>query len=171
MKDLGYKFDIGSAFTPVDFNTSDAATGHRVYMRDCGSLAFVLFKGAGTAGADPVVTVQEHTASTAGTSQTLASVNEFYKKEETTLDGDEVWVRTAVSPVAGVINMGDTSAEQEGIYVIQIQPESLSAGFKWVSCNIAATVANAQLVSGLYILTGLKNMRAPELLKNLLTLA
>lgn len=170
MKALGAVLDIGSAFTPVDFNTADAATGHRVYLRDCGNLMFVLFKGAGTAGADPVVTVQEHNASSGGTSQNLAVITEFYKKEETALDGDEVWQLTTQA-AAATANMGLTSAEQEGIYVIEIQPESLSAGFKWVSCNIAATVANAQLVSGLYILTGLKEQRAPELLKNLLTLA
>lgn len=171
MKALGDVLDIGSAFAPVDFNTSDAATGHRVFMRDCGNLMFVLFKGAGTAGADPVVTIQEHSASSGGTSQTLVCLNEFYKKEETVLDGDEVWVRTAVDPEAGTANVGLTGAEQEGIYVFEIQPAQLSAGFKWVSANIAATVANAQLVTGFYILTGLKIKRAPELLKNLLTLA
>lgn len=166
MKGLGFVFDIGSAFTPVDFNTSDAATGHRVHMRYAQTVAFVLYKGAGTAGADPVVTVQEHNAATSGISQTLSVVDEFYKKEEATLDGDEVWVRTAQAK-AGTANMGDTSAEQEGIYVIEIEADSLSAGFEWVSCNIAATVANAQLVSGLYIVHGLKVMREPTLLAQL----
>lgn len=168
MKGLGYVFDIGSAFTPVDFNTSDAATGHRVHLRNYGSIALVLYKGAGTAGADPVVTVQEHNAATSGTSQTLVVVDEFYKKEEATLDGDEVWVRTTQT-LAGTASMGDTSAEQEGIYVIQVAAESLSAGFEWISFNIAATVANAQLVSGLYILTDLKIQREPTLLANLNT--
>jgi hypothetical protein len=168
MKGLGYKFDIGSAFTPVDFNTSDAATGHRLSMENCESVALVLYKGAGTAGADPVVTVQEHDASSSGNSATLAVVTEFYKKEEATLDGDEVWVKTTQA-IAGTANMGLTSAEQEGIYVIEVEAEQLSAGFKWVSFNIAATVANAQLVCGFYICTGLKNKREPTLLKNLLT--
>jgi hypothetical protein len=167
MNGLGRLFDIGSAFTPVDFNTSDAATGHRIHLRNYESVAMVLFKGAGTAGADPVVTVQEHNASTGGTSQTLAVVDEFFKKEETTLDGDEVWARTAVDPVAGVINMGLTSAEQEGIYVIEIHAPQLSDDFEWVSFNIAATVANAQLVSGLYILHGLKYPRVPTNLPQL----
>ncbi len=167
MRQLGMGWDIGSAFTPVDFNTADAATGHRVHMRNYESFAFVLFKGAGTAGADPVVTVQEHNANTGGTSQTLAVVDEFYKKEETSLDGDEVWVRTAVDPVSGTPNMGLTSAEQEGIYVIQIEAPQLSAGFEWLSCNIAATVANAQLVAGLYILSGLKIQADPTQLAQL----
>lgn len=167
MLGLGRIFDIGSAFTPVDFNTSDAATGHRIHMRNYETVALVLFKGAGTAGADPVVTVQEHNAATSGTSQTLAVVTEFFKKEETVLDGDEVWVRTAVSPTSGTPNMGLTSAEQEGIYVISVEAASMSDGFQWLSFNIAATVANAQLVAGLYILHGLKVQRAPANLAQL----
>lgn len=167
MNGLGRLFDIGSAFTPVDFNTSDAATGHRIHLRNYESVTMVLYKGAGTAGADPVVTVQEHTAATGGTSRTLAVLDEFYKKEETALDGDEVWVRTAVDPVAGVVNMGLTSAEQEGIYAFEVHAPQLSDDCEWVSFNIAATVANAQLVSGLYILHGLKIQRAPDLLAQL----
>lgn len=166
MKGLGHVFDIGSAFSPVDFNTSDAATGHRVHMRNAQSIAFVLFKGAGTAGADPVVTVQEHDAATAGDSNDLVVITEFYKKEETALDGDEVWVRTAQT-AAATANMGLTSAEQEGIYVIEFEAGQLSAGYEWISCNIAATVANAQLVAGLYILHGLKVRREPTLLAQL----
>lgn len=163
---LGYIFDIGSAFSPVDFNTADAATGHRVHMRNYENIAFVLFKGAGTAGADPVVTVQEHTAASGGTSTNLAVITEFYSKTETALDGDEVWVRTAQA-AAATANMGLTTAEEEGIHVLQFHASQLSAGYEWISCNIAATVANAQLVSGLYILTGLKIMREPTLLAQL----
>lgn len=159
---LGNVFDLASAFTPVDFNTADAATGHRVHMRNYSSIALCLFKGAGTAGADPVVTVQEHNAATAGVSQTLAVIDQFYKKEEAVLDGDEVWVRTAVSPVSGAINMGLTSAEQEGLYVLEVEAAMLSADFEWISFNVAATVANAQLISGFYVMTGLFTALAPE---------
>lgn len=166
MKALGRIIDIGSAFSPVDFNTSDAATGHRIHLRNYDGVAFVLFKGAGTAGADPVVTVQEHTAATSGTSTDLAVITEFYKKEETALDGDEAWVLTSQA-AAATANMGATSAEQEGIYVIEVQSQQLSAGYEWVSFNIAATVANAQLVAGLYILYGLKIQREPTLLDQL----
>lgn len=159
---LGRIFDIGSAFAPVDFNTSDAATGHRVHMRNYETIAFVLYKGAGTAGADPVITVQEHNANTGGTSQNLAVVDEFYHKEEATLDGDEIWARVTQAKAATATD--DTWAESEAIAVVEIEAASLSAGFEWVSCNIAATVANAQLVSGLYIMHGLKIQRRPDLL-------
>ena len=162
MHGLGRIFDIGSAFTPVDFNTSDAATGHRIHMRNYDAVALVLFKGAGTAGADPVVTVQEHTAATAGTSATLAVIDEFFYKQETTLDGDETWTR-ATQTAAGTYSV-DTWAENELIAVAEVNSQALSAGFEWISFNIAATVANAQLVSGLYIMHGLKIQRRPDLL-------
>lgn len=162
MKGLGYKFDIGSAFAPVDFNTSDAATGHRIHMRNYETVACVLFKGAGTAGADPVITVQEHDAATGGNSADLAVVDEYFFKEETALDGDEVWQRGTQVAAATVTDA--TWAEQEAIVVVEIDADMLSAGFEWVSFNIAATVANAQLVSGFYIMHGLKVKRRPDLL-------
>jgi hypothetical protein len=162
MKGLGRIFDIGSAFTPVDFNTSDAATGHRVHLRNYGAIAFVLFKGAGTAGADPVITVQEHNANTGGTSQSLAVIDEYFYKAETTLDGDETWTRA--TQALGATASVDTWAEVELIAVVEVLAAQLSAGFEWVSCNIAATVANTQLVSGLYILHDLHIQRRPDLL-------
>lgn len=162
MKGLGNVFDIGSAFTPVDFNTSDAATGARLHLRNYESVALVLFKGAGTAGADPVITVQEHTAASSGTTATLAVIDEFYYKQETTLDNDETWTRVTQA-AAGTASV-DTWAENEVLAVVEVEAASLSAGFEWVSFNIAATVANAQLVSGLYIMSGLKIMRRPDLL-------
>lgn len=162
MRGLGRIFDIGSAFTPVDFNTSDAATGHRIHMRNYDAVALVLYKGAGTAGADPVITVQEHTAASAGTSQSLAVVDEYFYKAETTLDGDETWTRATQSAAATA--SVDTWAEVELLAVVEVEAASLSAGFEWVSFNIAATVANAQLVSGLYIMHGLKIQGRPDVL-------
>lgn len=162
MYGLGRLFDIGSAFAPVDFNTSDAATGHRIHMRNYDAVACVLFKGAGTAGADPVITIREHTAATGGTSADLAVVDEFYYKEETALDGDETWTRVAQSAAATATVA--TWAENEAIVVVEVNSQALSAGYEWLSFNIAATVANAQLVAGLYIMHGLKIQRRPDLL-------
>lgn len=166
MQGLGYIFDIGSAFSPVDLNTANGATGHRVHLRNAESCTFVFFKAAGTAGEDPDLDVQEHTANTGGTSRDLDIITEFYKKEETTLDGDETWVRVTQS-AASEVDLGDASAEVEGIYVIHIPATSLSDDCEWVSVNVAVTAAAAQLGAGLYILHGLKQMREPTLLAQL----
>lgn len=162
MRGLGHVFDIAPAFTPVDFNTSDAATGLRIHMRNYESIACVLFKGAGTAGADPVITVREHDAATGGNSANLAVIDECYYKAETTLDADETWTR-ATQTAAATFSV-DTWAEVELMAVVEVEAASLSAGYEWVSFNIAATVANAQLVSGFYIMSGLKIMRRADLL-------
>lgn len=162
MKGLGRIFDIGSAFAPVDLNTANAATGHRVHLRNYDSIAFVLFKAAGTAGEDPTITVQEHNANTGGTSQSLAVVDEFFFKAETVLDGDETWTRTTQTAAATVTDA--TWAEVELIAVVEVDSQMLSAGFEWISCNIAGTLAAAQLVSGFYIMHGLKIQRRPDLL-------
>jgi|SRR3989304_5555885 len=160
MNGLGRIFDIGSAFTPVDFNTSDAATGHRVHMRNYGGIALVLYKGAGTAGADPVITVQEHNAKTGGTSASLACIDQVFYKTEATLDGDETWARATQTAAATYTDA--TSAELEGIIVTEVEASALSAGYEWISFNIAATVANAQLLCGLYIMHGLRIQARPD---------
>lgn len=164
MKGLGRIFDVGSAFAPVDFNTSDAATGHRLHMRNYESVAMVLFKGAGTANADPVITVLEHDAASSGDSNNLAVIDEFFYKEETALDGEETWTRVTQAKAATATVA--TWAENEAIVVVEVDASMLSAGYEWVSFNIAATVANAQLVSGFYIMHGLKIQRRPDLLAN-----
>jgi hypothetical protein len=89
-------------------------------------------------------------------------IDEVYYKAETTLDGDETWTRATQTAAATYTDA--TSAEVEGIYVIQVSADQLSAGYEWVSFNIAATVANAQLVCGFYIMGELAIQRRPDLL-------
>jgi hypothetical protein len=160
---LGYLFDIGSAFAPVDLNTANGATGHRVHLRNYEAVTFVFIKAAGTAGEDPDIDIVEHTAATGGTSADLDVVTEFYSKSETTLDGDETWTRSTQT-AASEVELGDASAEVEGIYVVTVRAPQLSAGYEWVSANVAVTAAAAQLAAGIYIMTGLKIQRRPDLL-------
>ncbi|GAA1749452.1 hypothetical protein [Nonomuraea bangladeshensis] len=160
MEALGRLFDIVPAFTPVDLNTNDGATGLRVHLKNCTGVTFVFFKGAGTAGADPDLAIKQHTAASSGTTADLAVATHFYRKEEATLDADETWTKVSQSASA-TVDLGDASAEVEGLYVVEISANSLSDGYEWVSVNVAATAANAQLGAGLYILHGLNVQRAP----------
>lgn len=166
MQGLGLDFDLGSAFSPVDLNTANGATGHRVHLRNYESCTFVFIKAAGTAGEDPDLDVQEHTANTGGTSRDLDIITEFYAKTETVLDGDEVWVRSTQT-AASEVELGDASAEVEGIWVVHIPAASLSDDCEWVSVNVAVTAAAAQLAAGIYIMHGLKIQREPTLLAQL----
>lgn len=163
MNPLGNILDVAHCFSPVDLNTADGATGARIHLQNYRACTFIFYKGAGTAGQDPDLDVQEHTAATGGTSRDLDVVTEFYYKSETTLDGDEAWSRTTQT-AASEVDLGDASAEVEGIYVVHVEADSLSADCQWISINAAVTAANAQLGCCLAILTGLRYMREPTLL-------
>lgn len=165
---LGHLYNLAVCFTPVDLNTANGATGKRIHLRNYEGVDFVFFKAAGTAGEDPDLDVQEHNASTGGTTQDLDIVTEFFRMEETTLDADEQWTKTTQT-AASEVDLGDASAEVEGLYVVHVDASQLSAGFEWVSINVAVTAAAAQLGAGLAILLGPKYKRSPELLVNTLT--
>jgi hypothetical protein len=156
---LGKTFDITNALSVVDLNTA-ANTGLLVNMKNAEVCSFVFFGDAGTAGADLVFTLKEHDALTGGTSQDLATITEWFSKEETTLDGDEAWTR--VTQTAGAtVTVTNTGADVEQIYVIEVKATSMSDGFKYLSLDLA-DASQAKIGGILAILSGLKVMRKPE---------
>jgi len=159
MEGLGRLFDLSTGAVPVDLAAA-AVTGKRVHLRNCGGVTIVVFKGAGTAAEDPTFDLQEHNASTGGTSQDLDIIDHFYLKQEATLDGDETWTRVAQTAASEVTGNG-TSAEEQAIYVFEVDATKLSDGFEWVSLNVADVGAGAQLGAILYILRDLHVQRAP----------
>lgn len=157
MEGLGRVFDLSVGAVPVDF-AAGAVTGKRVHLRNYGGVSIVVFEDAGTASEDPVYDLQEHNASTGGTSQDLDIIAHYYHKSEATLDGDETWTRatqTAASEVTGV-------GEEERIIVFEVEATQLSDGFEWVSLNVADSGATAgKLGCVLYVLRDLAVQRAP----------
>jgi len=167
MRGLGMKFYVGSAIMPVADLAAGANTGHRIHMRNYGSLGVVFAKGAASAGTDNVVlTLQEHSAATGGTSQNLAVITDFYiKSEAAPMDGDEAWVETTQAALATVTLAGATYAAQQAIVCFEVEAASLSAGFEWLSVNIADPGAGGTIPGTvLYVPTGLKIQRRPDLL-------
>jgi hypothetical protein len=166
MLGLGRVYDIGTALAPVDLATA-GATGKRISMQDCGGIDIVLFYGAGTAGDDPVPSLQQHTAYTGGTTADLATMTTIYRKTETTLDNDEAWQKTTQA-AAAIMTPDLTDAEKENIYVIHVDSASLADGYTHISVNQADLSNNAQLGAFLYIKVDLKVQRAPANMPNLL---
>jgi hypothetical protein len=166
MLGLGKDFDILSGIAPVADLAAGANTGHRVHLRNYGTLGIVLLKGVASAGTDNVVvTLQEHNAATAGTSQNLAVIDEFYTKSEAILDGDEVWVRTTQAKAATVTLAGASFAALQTYLYFSVEAASLSAGFEWVSVNIADPGSGGTIPGGvLYIATDLKIQARADLL-------
>lgn len=165
-RNLGKNFDIGTGFVPVDMQTG-TNTGKRIALKRNRKVTFILYKAAGTGGDDPVLTFQEHTASSGGTTQTFAGgITKYYKKSEATLDNDESWVEVTQA-AAGTVTLTGEAALQ-GIYVFEIDAEQLADTFTHMSLNIADTGSNAALGCVLYVVEPVAK-RKPANLGNLLT--
>lgn len=159
MQALGREFDLGPGLVPYDTNAA-AGTGRRISLKQAQGVAFVLFKGAGTGSDNPVLTLQEHTAASGGTSQNLARIAEWHAKAAASLDGTQTWARNTQAASATLTLTGQ--ATNQGIYVVEVDAVMLSDGFTHVSLNVADTgAAGAQLGAVLAIVHGLVVQRTP----------
>jgi hypothetical protein len=158
---LGRLFDISVGWSPVDAQT--AQTGKRVSLRNAGGCTIVVVKAAGTAGDDHSYDLQQHTASTGGTTADLDIVSAYYLKSETTLDGDETWTRVTQTAASEITEAGGagTSAEQEQILVIEVDAKQLTDGYDYISLNSGGEGSNAQLSTCIYLLRDLAVQRTP----------
>lgn len=161
MEALGRLFDVSVGWSPVDAQT--AQTGKRVSLKHATGCTILVVKAAGTAGDDHSYDVQQHTASSGGTTADLDTVDHYYLKQETTLDGDEAWTKVSQTAASEITDAGaaGTSAEQEQIIAIEISANSLSDGYSYISLNSGGEGSNAQLSTCVYILHGLAVQRTP----------
>lgn len=162
---LGRLFDVALAWAPVDLSAA-AVTGKRVHLKNYVAASLVVVKAAGTAGDDPSITVQQHTANTGGTSASLAAITRYYLKDAVALAGTEAWTKLTQAAGAVIADPGavGTSAEHQQIVVTEFNSDQLDDGYEWISANVADVGTNAQLGAGLWLLHGLQVARAPELL-------
>ncbi|HZB28939.1 MAG TPA: hypothetical protein VE465_02115 [Streptosporangiaceae bacterium] len=161
MEALGRLFDLSTGWVPVDAQA--AQTGKRVSLRNAGGCTIVVFKAAGTAGDDHSYDLQQHTASSGGTTADLDIVDHYYLKAEATLDGDETWAKHTQSAASEITEAGGagTSAEEQQILVIEVDADQLSDGYSYISLNSGGEGSNAQLSGCLYILHDLHVQRTP----------
>lgn len=165
MEALGRLVDVCIGAAPVDLSTA-AVTGKRVALKGCGGLTIIVFKGAGTAGDDPTVTLKQHTANTGGTTSNLAVIDHYYLKDATTLAGTEAWSKVTQTAAATIADPGGagTSAEHQQIIAIEVDAAQLSDGYTHVSLDVADVGTNAQLGAILYLRRDLLVSRAPQAL-------
>lgn len=164
MHPLGAVLDIVPAILPLDLQT--ARDGDYVSLKNAQGVAVVVFKGAGTAGDDPVISFQQ-AQDVAGTGAKNLSVITTVHKKQGTLTAVGTW--TTVTQAAGASYSADgTSAEEEAVYVFQIEADQLDAdgGFDCIRVRVADTGTNAQLGCALYLLYGLRHQVAPANLPN-----
>lgn len=163
MKPLGNLFDIVPVIVPLDLQT--ARSGDYVSLKNAQGVCFVVFKGVGTAADDPDFTVQQ-ASDVAGTGAKDVTFTQVYKKQGT-LTAVGSW--TSETQAASATYSADgTSAEEQAVYVIQIDADELDVdnGFDCVTMNAADVGGNAQLGCVLAILYGLRQKAAPENLPN-----
>lgn len=163
-KPLGSAFDIIPGIVPLDLQT--ARDGDWVSLKNAQGVCIVFFKGAGTAGDDPTLTVEQAT-DVSGTSAKNLSVITAVHKKQGTLTSVGTWTTSSQSAAATYVGDG-TSAEEQAVYVIEIESDQLDAdnGFDCVRVRCSDVGTNAQLGCALYLLYGLRHQTAPANLPN-----
>lgn len=164
MRALGRLFDISAGIIHTVANNGADVTGNRVSLRNCGGCTIVITGDVGTAGDDLDVDLQQHTASTGGTTADLDIIDVYWHKQEASLDGDETWTRTTQTAASEITDVGGagTSAELQNLVVIEVDSAQLSDGYDYISLdtrNMGA--ANDKYVTVLYILRDLAVQRTP----------
>lgn len=169
MRGLGNVFDIATGINDVADLAAGANTGKRIHMRNYDTLGVVFRKNAASAGTDSVIlTLREHNANTAGTSQNLAAITDwYYKSTAAALTGTEVWTEAtqAAGATLTLADAGPVKAAHQSLVCFEIEAGALSAGFEWLSVDIPDPGVGGTILGGLtYVLTGLKIARRPDLL-------
>jgi len=169
MRQLGLNIDLAVGINPVADLAAGANTGKRVHMRNYQSFGCLFFKNAASAGTDTVtLTLQEHNANTGGTSQNLAAITDwYYKSTAAALAGTEAWteVTQAAAATLALANTGAVPAANQAMVFFEIDANSLSAGFEWLSVNIADPGSGGTILGGVfYVLGDLKIQANPAAL-------
>lgn len=157
---LGKTFDIACAASVQDLDAGNV-TGNRIRLRNASVCTFVIFADASSDGADLNLDLQEHDAASSGNSQDLDIITTWFKKDETTLDGDETWTRVTQSAASEITAVAG-SAEVENLWVVEVRADQLSDGFEWVSLDITDVTTAAKYGGVLAILSDLAVQRKPE---------
>lgn len=155
---LGRLFDISIGAVPTDA-VAGAITGKRVSLRNAGGCTIVVVTtGASTDITD--VDLQQHTASTGGTTADLDVITYYYYKSEATLDGDETWTKGTQTAASEITNVG--AASEELLLVIEVDSRQLSDGYDYISLDIPDLGTNGtRHCAILYLLRDLAVQRTP----------
>ena len=147
-------FNIVAGIIPVDLQTA-ANNGDYISMKNYGHVTIVLFTGIGTAGDDPVITLDQAT-DVSGTGAKTLNIDEIYHKTgATALSAVGTFTRVTQTAQDGYDTAAIDGAENEQILVIEIDKDDLDSdnNFDCLRAVVADVGGNAQLGSLLYILS------------------
>lgn len=158
MEGLGRLFDVAIGTVPAD-SVAGALTGKRVSLRNAsGCTIVVTTTGASTDVLD--VDLQQHTASSGGTTADLDIIDHYYYKSAATLANTEAWTKGTQTAASEINNVG--AASQELLLVIEVEASKLSDGYEYISLDVPDQGTNAtKYTSVIYLLRDLTVQRAP----------
>lgn len=142
---------IVSAIIPVDLGAA-ANNGDWVSMKNYDRLSIIVFKAAGTAGDDPILTVRQ----AQDVSGTGAKDLTFTRIDAKVGAQTGIGTFTKVTQAAANTYTDAASAEAQAIFVIEFQSADLDVNnsFDCVQVQIPDIGSNAQIGCALYVLRG-----------------
>lgn len=142
------KNQVVAGFLPLALTTARA--GDYVSLKNYGRCAIIFYKGVGTAGDDPTITLTQ-AKDVSGTDVKALTFDRIDIKQGADLAaiGQFTTVANADSDYTDA-----TSAEVAALWVIDVKAEDLDIanGFDCIKCAISDVGTNAQLGAALYIL-------------------
>lgn len=158
---IAEELKIVSAIIPVNLATA-ANNGDYISLKNYGHVDVVVFKGAGTAGEDPVITLKQATT-VAGAGAKALKFQTIYTNVGTQTSADTLTkvegtdIPRSTTDESTYLNTD--SAEAEGLFVIPVDASMLDVdgGFDCVAVQIPDVGAAAQIGCALYFLSVPRN--------------
>jgi len=147
-------FGIVQAVTPVDFQTA-ANNGDYVSLKNYAHVTVIVHTSIGTAGDDPVVTLDQAKTVAGGSTKSLLIDEIYHKTGATALSAVGTFTRVTQTAADGYDTATIDGAENEQILIIEVDAAELDTtnDFDCMRVSIADVGGNAQLGSALYILS------------------
>lgn len=152
--------DVVQGFAPVDLSAADN-DGDWVSLRDIERLIVNFVSGVGTAGEDPVISLQQATSAAGAGAKNLTFTKLRHKVGATALSGVTAWTEVTQAAAASYDTDGIDGAENECQVAIEIRPEMLDVdgGFSYVRGRVADVGDDPQLGYLEYIAFARKNAK------------
>ncbi len=147
--DFCEQVQVVSGFLPVDM-TSGANTGDWVSLENFEKATIVFFTGAGTAGDDPTITLEQGKTNSGGTNIALTVIDKVYVKQATNLLATGTF--TVVTQTAANTYTELTSGEDAKIWIFDVYAEDLADDYKYIQASVADIGSQSQIGCLLYFL-------------------
>lgn len=140
---------VAEGILPIALTT--ARTGRAVSLKNYRRCLIVFYKGIGTAGDDPTITLLQGTDIAFGTNKALNFTKIYVKQDLTKLSDVGQWTKNSQAAANTYTDL--TSAEQAALWAIDVKQEDLDIAnnYDCIRASISDVGTNAQLGCVLYL--------------------